>query len=178
MAVYLGRRFQHPTHGLLRTEGVSFDSSGKASASFAFGQAFKLSYDPFKTNWGFALGIGVQFGVGQWAAGGAVVIKFDHQKTGVAVTGGALYTSAEQFFGFQRIPAKVSFPDRAGGFCRISSLPLQQQPSCSRCQCFFLSIAGRNMGQLNCCSFMTNMSAPPEYGWIGLPQDASPEPAT
>lgn len=89
---------------------VSFDSSGKVSASFAFGPAIKLSYDPLKGNWGFALGLGVQFGVGQWAAGGAVLIKFDNQKTGVAVTGGALYTSAEQFFGFQRIPVKVSYP--------------------------------------------------------------------
>ncbi|HER63129.1 MAG TPA: hypothetical protein ENO11_04035 [Desulfobacteraceae bacterium] len=89
---------------------VSFDSSGKVSVSFAFGPAIKLSYDPLKENWGFALGLGVQFGVGQWAAGGAVVVKFDNQKTGVAVTGGALYTSAEQFFGFQRIPVKVSYP--------------------------------------------------------------------
>jgi len=84
--------------------------TGQVSVSFAFGPAINLSYDPFKENWGFAIGVGVQFGAGQWAAGGAVVLKVNHEKTGVAVTGGALYTSAEQFFGFQRMPVKVSYP--------------------------------------------------------------------
>jgi Flp pilus assembly protein TadD len=87
---------------------IGIDSTGKVTLDFAFGPAVALSYNPFKDDWGFALGVGLQIGAGNLSAGGMVLLKFSEDKKGVAVKGGG-FTDVEYFMGYQRLPAKVTY---------------------------------------------------------------------